>query len=110
MNSILNTICYELWMMPVANFFWNIWHFKKAFWVWLCVCVGGGRGVCEEEVGVCVCEGTVNYVVDIILYILEEVCEEEVCVCVKKGLYIMYWILFCTYYVWQITSLSMFYI
>ena len=43
--------------------------------------------MCEEEV--CVCEGTVYYVVDIIMYILEEVCEEEVCVCVK-GLYIMY--------------------
>ena len=41
--------------------------------------------MCEEEV--CVCEGTVYYVVDIILYILEEVCEEEVCV--KKRLYIL---------------------
>ena len=39
--------------------------------------------MCEEEVGVC--EGTVDYVVDIILYILEEVCEEEVCVCVCEG-------------------------
>ena len=35
--------------------------------------------MCEEKV--CVCEGTVYYVVDIVLYILEEVCEEEVCVC-----------------------------
>ena len=72
----------------------------------VCVC-GGGEEVCEEEVGVC--EGTVDYVIDIILYILEEVCEEEVCVCVK-GLYIMYRILFCTYYVLQITSLNIFYI
>ena len=71
-------------MLPVANFFWKILHFKKAFWVWLCVCgVGGGEEVCEEEVGVC--EGTVDYVIDIILYILEEVCEEEVCVCVCEG-------------------------
>ena len=87
-----------LWvMLPVANFLWKIWHFKKASWVWLC---RGGEEVCEEEVGVC--EGTVDYVVDIILYILEEVCEEEVCVCegtVYYVLNIILYILFMTNYI-----------
>ena len=98
------------------------------------VCVGGGEEVCEEEVGVCegtvdyvvdiilyilegvceevcvcVCEGTVYYVVDIIMYILEEVCEEEVCVCegaVYYVLNIIVYILCMTNYI----SLHIFYI
>ena len=52
----------------------------------------GGEEVCEEEVGVC--EGTVDYVVDIILYILEEVCEEEVCVCEGTVYYVLNIILY----------------
>ena len=86
-------------MLPVANFFWKICHFKKAFGVWLCVW-GGWRGVWRR--GVCVCEGTVYYVVDIILYILEEVCEEEVCVCEGAVYYILniiLYILFMTNYI-----------
>ena len=51
----------------------------------VCVCVGGVKRCVKKRY---VFEGTVYYVVDIILYILEGVCE-EVCVCVK-GLYIMY--------------------
>ena len=85
-------MCYE-WCCQWLTFYEKFGILKKHLG---CDCVGGGEEVCEEEVGVC--EGTVDYVVDIILYILEEVCEEEVCVCVcVKGLYIMYRILFCTY-------------
>ena len=55
-----------------------------------------------------VCEGTVYYVVDIILYILEEVCEEEVCVCEEGTVYyvinIIVYILYVEYYILLIIS------
>ena len=103
-------LCILSYMLYVMNYEWCQWlTFFEIFGILKkhfgcdCVCVGGGRGVCEEEVGVCVwrdCKLCSRYY---FVHTRRGVWRRSVCVCVKKGLYIMYWILFCTYYVWQIT-------
>ena len=105
-------LCILSYMLYVMNYEWCQWlTFYEKFGILKkhlgCDCVGGWRGVWRR--GRCVwrdCRLCNRYY---FVHIRRGVWRRGVCVCVK-GLYIMYRILFCTYYVLQITSLNIFYI